>query len=387
MSISANTQGNEINLANVATILLAGGKGARLHDLTAHESKPALFFAGRSRLIDFAMANVVRSGMERLLVATQYAPATLQTHLPQRWGQYFLPENFLIRDGRDRYQGTADAVRNNWSWIGREKAGEILVLAADHVYDFDYAGLIAHHRASGAEVTVAVDVVPQAEASGFGVLDVLESGKIVSFLEKPANPPAIRGEPGRSLVSMGIYVFSQAWLERALFGFKPEGVDFGHEIVPLAVAQGVAGAFRLLPSDGDDAPYWRDVGTLDAYRLAQLDFVANQPVQLPTGYPSCQWYRNRGSILMPGARADDSVRLTNTIVAPDVHLPPGLVVGEDPGEDRKWFRTTPGGTILITQKMLERRKNLRARKTAIVIRPGSSMVARNTTELPSVTHG
>ncbi|MFC3630693.1 sugar phosphate nucleotidyltransferase [Paracoccus angustae] len=341
----------------VATILLAGGKGTRLHDLTAAESKPAVPFAGRNRIVDFAMANVVRSGLDRLLVATQFAPATLNHHLPARWGGHFPQGGMLLRDGRDRYLGTADTVRQNWRQVGEWGSDQVLVLAADHIYDMDYAGLIAAHRASGAAVTVAVDVVPRTQACGFGVMQTGDGGRILSFLEKPADPPAIPGEPDRAMVSMGIYVFDAAWLKNALFGSNIEALDFGHEIIPAAVAQGLAMAYRL-PAGPTGLPYWRDVGTLDALRQAHLDFVTARPARLPRISPASEWHLGRGSVMMPGAAVPPSARLTCAIVAPGTRVPHGLVVGEDPDEDARWFRRE-GRTVLITQAMLNRREALR----------------------------
>lgn len=337
----------------VAAVLLAGGKGTRLHDLTAADSKPAIPFAGRNRIVDFAVANVVRSGLDRLLVVTQYAPDTLHRHLPARWGRHFAPGAMILRNGQNRYGGTADAVRRNWQQIVDWNAEQVLVLAADHVYDLDHRALIAAHRQSGAAVTVAVDVVPLSEARGFGVMHTDPKGRIVSFLEKPAHPPAIPGEPDRAMVSMGIYVFDAEWLRGALFGPGTDSLDFGHEVIPAAVAQGLAVAWRL-PAGPAGMPYWRDVGTLDALRQAHLDFLHTPPARLPSPAPVADWYLGRGSIRMPGASVPQSARLTCAIVAPGTTVPPGLVAGEDPDEDARWFRRE-GRTVLLTQAMLDRR--------------------------------
>ncbi|MDQ1899343.1 sugar phosphate nucleotidyltransferase [Paracoccus sp. WLY502] len=341
----------------VATVLLAGGKGSRLHDLTAAESKPAVHFAGRNRIIDFAMANVVRSGLDRLLVATQFCPATLHHHLPARWGGHFTEGAMILCDGHNRYLGTADAVRHNWAQIDDWGADQVLVLAADHIYDMDYAALIAAHRASGAAVTVAVDVVPLSQASSFGVMQADATGRIRSFLETPPHPPAMPGEPDRAMVSMGIYVFETDWLRDALFGRDIESLDFGHEVIPAAVAQGLAMAYRLPPGPSGQA-YWRDVGTLDALRQSHLDFLGQQPVRLPRISTLSEWYLGRGSVAMPGAFVPSSARLSQCLVAPGVRIPAGLVVGEDPDEDDRWFRRDRN-TLLITQAMLDRRDTLR----------------------------
>ena len=342
------------DLASVSTVVLAGGKGTRLFELTANESKPAVFFAGGHRLVDFAMANVVRSGLSGLLVATQFAPQTLKSHLSTRWGRHFTSGALAIKDGRESYRGTADAVRRNWQAIEASGGTEILVLAADHIYEMDYGAMIRAHRASGAEVTVAVDVVAQKQASGFGIMHADRSGKITSFLEKPANPPAIVGEPGFSMASMGIYVFSKSWIQSALSA-NLAATDFGHHIIPKAVDDGVAVAYRLPASGTTGKVYWRDVGTLDALRLAQLDFAKCEPCRLPGPAASFNWRVGDDSILMPGATLPAGIRLNRTIVAPATRLTAGLVIGEDPVEDGRWFRRSEGGTVLVTQAMIDRR--------------------------------
>nr|WP_318272625.1 sugar phosphate nucleotidyltransferase [Paracoccus saliphilus] len=350
-SLSREAEGPALD---VATILLAGGKGTRLHDLTAQDSKPAVHFAGSNRIIDFAMANAVRSGLERMLIATQYAPKTLHDYLPARWGHHFARGGLLLRDGRDRYLGTADALRQNWADVKDWGGDEVLVLAADHVYDMDYAALLAAHRASGAAVTVAVDVVPLHEAKGFGVMQADASGRILSFFEKPSHPPSIIGEPDKAMASMGVYVFSKVWLQKALFDGPVEALDFGHDVIPAAVAQGVAAAYRL-PAGPSGSAYWRDVGTLDALRRTQLDFLRAEPARLPQACSPSDWYLGRGSIAMPGAVVPESARLVDTIVAGGTHVPCGLTTGEDPDEDARWFTRTSSGTVLITPAMIQRR--------------------------------
>lgn len=370
MTVALQSPSADTDLSGVATILLAGGKGTRLHELTVAESKPAVFFAGANRIIDFSMANAARAGLSSIIVATQFAPDTLHAHLPHRWAGHFPQGNLLLRDGRNAYLGTADAVRRNWAEIEALGATEILVLAADHIYEMDYGALIADHRRSGADVTVAVDVVPRAEASGFGVMHARADGRIIAFHEKPANPPSIEGQPDKSLASMGIYVFSRAWLQSAL-AEDEDATDFGHHIIPHAVEQGGANAWRLPPSAATGKSYWRDVGTLDALRLAHLDFAAAPPVVLPSPQSGHKWRFGADSIVMPGATTSSWVRLSRAIVAPGAKLPPGLVVGEDPLEDRKWFRRTAEGTILITQPMLDRRAEQRSPTTMVTLRRAS----------------
>lgn len=339
---------------DLAAILLAGGKGTRLGDLTARDSKPAVPFAGANRIVDFAMQNCVRSGLQRLLVATQYAPRSLHHHLPTRWGHRFEPKGLQLRDGRDLYMGTADAARRCWPDLQAMGGDQVLVLAADHLYDMDYAALLAAHRASGAAVTVAVDTVSRAEASEFGVMQADAQGRILSFCEKPADPAAMIGQPDRSLVSMGIYIFDRDWLRAALFDREVPAMDFGHDVIPSAVAQGQATVWRLPPGASGRA-YWRDVGTLDALRRAHLDFLHDAPVPLPFATPVTDWYLGRGSVALTGAMVPSTARLQQTLVAPGAQIPQGLVTGEDPADDARWFTRTPLGTVLITQQMLDRR--------------------------------
>lgn len=386
------------DLANTFTVLLAGGQGSRLHELTTRECKPALPFAGNRRIVDFTLANAVRSGLSRVIVATQYRPETLGLHLASRWSSRF--ERLDIREGvqvtgrSEGYAGTAAAVTANLAEIEASGAREVVVLAGDHIYEMDYSAMIAAHRSSGAEVTVAVDTVDAGEAHAFGVAMADEAGCIRSFVEKPRHVPANPLLPGKVLVSMGIYVFSLGWLAQALREDAVSGSshDFGHDILPRAVAQGVAFAYRAPAQEGSDLFYWRDVGTLDAYRTAQLEFLRPAPpcalperrmpseteltaangdliqfaYQMQAGGLSLRaprwnagepgrWTLLDESVVMPGARLAPGARLTRAIVAPGTSVPAGLVVGEDPEEDARWFRRTEGGTTLVTTAMLARR--------------------------------
>ncbi|WP_051228152.1 sugar phosphate nucleotidyltransferase [Pleomorphomonas oryzae] len=348
-------------------VLLAGGQGTRLHELTSTECKPAVAFAG-GKLVDFTVANVMRSGMAQLLVATQYLPDSLVRHLAGEWRHQF-PGGLEIRDGchlrPGGYRGTADAVRANLAEIAASGADELLVLSADHVYQMDYRAMIEAHRAAGAKVTVAVDEVPLAQASSFGVLSADGKGWVTGFAEKPARPQPVPEDPTRALVSMGVYVLDRRWLAQLL---TSEGAmdDFGQDILPEAVRQGSAQVY--CPSSNiEGAFYWRDVGTLDSYRLAQLDFLdpAKAPIALPTATvkPSRQMLQaaEYGTILLPGARLGYRARAKRAILAPGSYVPDGLAIGEDPEEDRRWFRVTCNGTSLVTPAMLERHREERPR--------------------------
>ncbi|MDT0682484.1 sugar phosphate nucleotidyltransferase [Roseicyclus sp. F158] len=375
-------------------MLLAGGRGTRLHELTDDECKPALWFAGRHRICDFAMANVVKAGIGRMIVATQYRPATLTEHMATRWSRAFTgPGRGLeIRDGASvgaaGYAGTADAVTRNIDVIDRAAPKHVLVLAADHVYEIDYGAMLAQHAASGAPVTVAMDVVPRKAASGFGVADTDASGRVIRFLEKPSDPPGLPDDPTHSLASMGIYIFTWSWLRERLIADAEDrnsSHDFGHDILPTAVAEGGVQSYRLTATGNRKTAYWRDVGTLDAYRAAQMDFVrGTTPCDLPlsgrveTGRDrieriggAAQVHRAlagfgegltgsiEDSVVLPGAFVSPLARIRRTIVASGTRIPSGVTIGEDPAEDATWFRRTPGGTVLVTAAMLARRESER----------------------------
>jgi glucose-1-phosphate adenylyltransferase len=383
-------------------VLLAGGQGTRLYELTGREAKPAIPLVGQTRIVDFTLANAERSGLDDLIVATQYAPATLERHLRDRWAPRF--RNFRIRNGhevagRDGYLGTADAVAANMHLIDAAEPDEVIVLSGDHIYDMDYGPMIAAHRTSGAVATVAATEVPRDAASQFGVLGLSADGMIDAFVEKPAAPAAAPGRPDVAVVSMGIYVFDWCWLRQVLQSdAETPGSrhDFGHDILPRAVRSGLAGSYILPPGASGEPAYWRDVGTLDALREAQTALAgAHPPCRLPDPgattaprfWPVDAWMRSdvaldlvaraRGGVLLsaprrsdgglrrwtlldqtailPGARVQPGARLTRAIIAPGAVVPGDLVVGEDPDQDRRWFRVTPEGTTLVTADMLAHR--------------------------------
>lgn len=362
-------------LSNTFCLLLAGGKGTRLHELTRAECKPALPFAG-GRLVDFTLANAHRSGVRQMMVATQYTPQTLWRHLDHTWRGRF-PGGLEIRDGEmvcsGGYRGTADVVRGNLDPINDSGASEILVLSADHVYEMDYAPMVARHHATGALVTLAVAEVPVDQATAFGVLAADADGRITDFVEKPRYPRSSPDHPGKALVSMGIYVIDRRWLA-GLLATRPGLTDFGHDILPAAVSMGQAQIHHPLPDAGRGG-YWRDVGTLDSYRRSQLDCLdpATAPLRLPAApnapalpalvAAAC------GTVLMPGARLGRGARVKRSIVGPHTFVPEGMVIGEDAETDRRWFRVTPDGTILVTGEMLARRADDVAFPVPVPTRP------------------
>jgi len=271
--------------------VLAGGRGSRLLELTDLRAKPAVYFAGKSRIIDFALSNAVNSGIRRIGVATQYKAHSLIRHLNRGWNFFRQERNegFDIlpasqRSGDDWYKGTADAVYQNIDIIEGYAPELIVILAGDHVYKMDYGHMLAQHVDQGADVTVGCIEVPLAEASGFGVMAVDAHDRITSFIEKPARPPAMIGKPGMALASMGIYVFSRKFLVEQLrrdAADKDSSRDFGKDIIPYLVTHGKAVAHPFARScrrsGYETEDYWRDVGTLDAYYEANIDLTNPLP--------------------------------------------------------------------------------------------------------------
>ncbi len=268
--------------------VLAGGRGSRLMELTDRRAKPAVYFGGKSRIIDFSLSNALNSGIRRLAVATQYKAHSLIRHMQRGWN--FLRternESFDIlpasqRVSEDRwYMGTADAVFQNIDIIDGYGPEYLLILAGDHVYKMDYERMLVQHVNSGADVTVGCVEVPLADASGFGVMHVGADSRIIEFFEKPAQPPEMPDKPGWALASMGIYVFKRTFLNEQLQrdAADPDSSrDFGKDIIPYLVKHGKAVAHRFTEScvrgRAENDAYWRDVGTIDAYWEANIDLT------------------------------------------------------------------------------------------------------------------
>ena len=400
--------------------VLAGGRGRRLEELTDRRAKPAVFFGGKSRIIDFALSNAVNSGIRRIGVATQYKAHSLIRHLQRGWNFFqaernemldVLPASQRVDEGR-WYLGTVDAVTQNIDIIESYGVRYIVVLAGDHVYKMDYGVMLAQHVNSGADVTVGCIEVPRAEATGFGVMDVDESSRIVRFVEKPADPPGIPGDPEKALASMGIYAFETGFLIEQLHrdAADPESDhDFGGDLIPYLVENGKAVAHRFSDScvmtGSEPRPYWRDVGTVDSFWLANIDLTEFEPeldiysrnwpiwtyaeVTPPakfihdekdrrgsavssmvsggcivsgsnvhqsllfTGVHCRSGSQLKGVVALPNSVINRNARLTRVVLDRGVNIPEGLVAGEDPEEDAKRFRVTHGGTTLITQPMID----------------------------------
>ncbi len=272
--------------------VLAGGRGSRLKELTDNRAKPAVYFGGKSRIIDFALSNAINSGIRRIGVATQYKAHSLIRHMQRAWN-FMRPErneSFDILPASQRvsedhwYEGTADAVFQNIDIIASYAPKYMVILAGDHIYKMDYELMLRQHVESGADVTIGCLVVPRMEATGFGVMAVDKADTITDFIEKPADPPGIPGNEEMALASMGIYVFETKFLFQMLQEDADDpnsSRDFGNDIIPKIVKNGKAVAHRFTNSciraAEEIEEYWRDVGTIDAYFEANLDLTDTVP--------------------------------------------------------------------------------------------------------------
>lgn len=394
-------------------ILLAGGRGARLHGLTARRAKPAVAFGGTLRLLDFTLANCLNSGVTRLSVLTQYRGDSIERHLRGRW--WHTPDggaqiDVLPSACAHGYRGTADAVHQQLERLRREGVRQVLVLAGDHVCKMDLRRLLQSHADSGAGLTVAALEVPAQEAAGaFGVLRVDAGGRVTGFDEKPECPACLPGRDGRALVSLGIYAADLDLLQAMLVqdAADPHSHhDFGHDVLPRVVAEGLLGVHLFDAScvRGQGVPpYWRDVGSLDSYWRAHQDLTGPAPALdlfdpdwpirtrprsglpahlragplraaslsasllgdgcridaasvrgsvLSSGVCIGSGSQIDASVLLPGAVLGRQVQLRRVIVDEGCSLPDGLRIGFDPAADRVHFHVTAGGITLVTAEML-----------------------------------
>ena len=409
------------NARHAMAYVLAGGRGSRLMELTDKRAKPAVYFGGKSRIIDFALSNALNSGIRRIAVATQYKAHSLIRHLQRGWNFFRTERNesFDILPASQRvseerwYLGTADAVYQNIDIIEAYAPKFIVLLAGDHVYKMDYERLLQQHIDDDADVTVGCIEIAREDATGFGVMEIDESSRIISFLEKPKDPPAMPGKPDRALASMGIYVFNTGFLFDQLRRDNADPTsshDFGKDIIPRLVAEAKTVAHHFARScvrSSQEAPsYWRDVGTLDSYFEANIDLTDVVPdldlhdqdwpiwtyaeVTAPakfvhdeagrrgmavsslvsggciisgasihrtllfTGVRVNSYSRLDHAVVLPYAEVGRGVRLSNVIIDRGVKIPAGLIVGEDPQLDAQRFRRSDRGICLITQSMIDR---------------------------------
>lgn len=396
-------------------IVLAGGRGTRLHQLTAHRAKPAVPFGGKFRIIDFVLSNCINSGIRRICILTQFKAHSLIRHIQYGWsfhrpqfGEYIEVLPAQKRVGENWYLGTADAVFQNLDIIESHQPEYVLVLAGDHIYKMDYGIMLARHIEYNAEVTVGCVEVPPEHASDFGLMQVDDDARVMKFVEKPADPTPYLTANGYALASMGIYLFTTEFLFSLLdhdAGSETSSHDFGKDIIPSLINDHRVLACPMEPGDGNQR-YWRDVGTVDAYWEASMDLIAVTPelnlyetdwpiMTRQEQFPPAKFVFNdddgrRGtaidslvasgsivsggrvirsllstnvhinsyaeindSVLLPGVQVGRSARIRRAIIDSNCNIPAGMVIGEDIEEDRKRFHVSPKGIVLVSTEMLE----------------------------------
>jgi glucose-1-phosphate adenylyltransferase len=396
-------------------VVMAGGRGERLKQLTTHRAKPATPFGGKFRIVDFVLSNCVNSGIRQICVLTQYKAQSLIQHVQRGWnylrgefGEFVdvIPAQQQI--GNQWYRGTADAVYQNLEYIRAHRPKHVLVLAGDHIYKMDYGPMIAYHVEKNADITVGVVEVPVAAATEFGVLSVTEWNRVVKFSEKPKNPESMPGRPDVALASMGIYVFNARLLEKLLLqdaADENSQHDFGKNIIPGALDSLQVFAYAFQDVRTRAQAYWRDVGTLDAYYEANMELVYVNPelniydeewpiwtyqLQRPpakfvlddgdgrrgtainsmvSGGSIISGATVRESLLFSDVRVDERSVVQSSVLLPHVHvgrncviqraiidegcdIPDGTRIGVDLTEDAKRFEVTEKGVVLVTPEML-----------------------------------
>ena len=399
-------------------LVLAGGRGSRLLNLTDRRAKPAVYFGGKFRIIDFALSNCINSGIRRIAVLTQYKSHSLMRHIQRGWGfmRGELNEFVDVLPAQQRldevnwYQGTADAVHQNHDIIQSFRSKYVVILAGDHIYKMNYALALADHVEHGRPCTVACIEVPRSEAHAFGVMAVDDKDLVTEFVEKPADPPGIPGKPERSLASMGVYIFNTDFLLDVLSADADDpnsSHDFGKDVIPKLVREQQVVAHRFADSAvgtrENEEPYWRDVGTIDAYWDANIDLTATDPLlnlyddrwpiwtyqpQLPpakfvhnedtrrgvaieslvsggcivsghverslmfSGVRVHSYARVNWSVLLPNVQVGRGARISRSVVDRGCIIPDGLVIGEDAALDAARFLRTTSGITLVTRQML-----------------------------------
>jgi glucose-1-phosphate adenylyltransferase len=396
-------------------IIMAGGRGERLRDLTAHRCKPATPFGGKFRIVDFVLSNCVNSGIRQISILTQYKAQSLIQHVHHGWsylrgefGEYVEVVPAQQQLGPEWYRGTADAVHQNIGLILAHRPKHVLVLAGDHIYKMDYGPMIAYHVEKGADITVGVVEVPARESRQYGVLTATEWNRVTKFSEKPANPDTLPGRPEVILASMGIYVFNTQLLAEVLAAdaaSEKSGHDFGKNVLPEAIAanrQVFAYPFQDVKTRAQS--YWRDVGTIDAYYDANLELVHVRPelniydqdwpiwtyqVQQPPAKFVLDEDGRRGtainsmvsggciisgavvresllfsdvrveerssiyrSVVLPHVEVGRGCLISNAIIDEDCDIPDGMHIGIDRGADAQRFHLTEKGVVLVTADML-----------------------------------
>jgi glucose-1-phosphate adenylyltransferase len=395
-------------------MIMAGGRGSRLEDLTAVRAKPATPFGGKFRIIDFPLSNCVNSGIRQVFILTQYKAHSLIQHVQRGWGYLrgefgefiqIVPAQQQV--GESWYLGTADSIYQNLDLVREHSPDQVLILAGDHIYKMDYGPMIASHTENNADITVGVIRVPLHEATQFGVMTINEENRVTHFNEKPANPQPIPGNPDAAMASMGIYVFNREFLLKTLEAdaADPDSEhDFGKNIIPQSIDNCRVYAYPFQDVKTRAQSYWRDVGTLDAYFRANLELIYIHPElnlydtewpiwtyqeQLPPAkfvlddsgrigmatnsmvsggcIVSGAYVKqsllfssvsvNEGSeviqaVVLPQAQIGKNCRITRAIIDKRCVIPDGTVIGEDHADDAKRFRVTSEGVVLVCPHML-----------------------------------
>lgn len=402
---------------NTLALVLAGGEGSRLKDLTRWRAKPAVPFGGKYRIIDFVLSNCVNSGIRKIGVLTQYKSHSLIRHIQRAWSfmRYEVGEFVELlpaqqRIGKEWYQGTADALYQNIDIMRRHSPQYVMVLGGDHIYSMDYSEMLLAHANSGADVTIGCIEVPRMEATGFGVMSVNESLEITKFTEKPADPDSMPGKPEVALASMGIYIFSTEFLFQKLIEDrdKPGSThDFGKDIIPSIIDEYRVQAYPFV--DRNDQPlYWRDVGTVESFWKASLDLCSVEPelnlydrdwpiwtyqAQMPpakfifddegrrgeaidsmiaggciisgarikrsivsSGSRVHSYSLIKDSVLLPRVDVGRNCRIQNAVIDKGTIIPPGTIIGEDPVADaERFYVEESSGIVLVTPDMFGQR--------------------------------
>jgi glucose-1-phosphate adenylyltransferase len=394
-------------------LVLAGGKGSRLKQLTEWRAKPAVPFGGKYRIIDFALSNCVNSGLRTIGILTQYKAHSLIRHIQRAWGFMRAEIGEMVeiipaqqRRGESWYQGTADSVFQNIDIIRRHYPDYVIILGGDHIYRMDYSKMLMHHVESNADLTIGCIEVPREEARSFGVMSVDGEWRITSFTEKPDDPEPTPADPDQSLASMGIYVFSTEFLVSRLIedaADENSSHDFGKDIIPSSIKDSKVMAYPFRNEDGEPA-YWRDVGSIDSYWRANMELCEISPelnlydrhwpiwtyqTQNPPakfifddegrrgeaidslisagcivsgarikrsvvffGSTIESYSHVKDSVILPKVLIGSNCRIQNAIIDKSCIIEDNMVIGEDLEEDRKRFHVTPGGVVLVTPDML-----------------------------------
>jgi glucose-1-phosphate adenylyltransferase len=412
-NLTGSLRGVFMDMKDTLGVLLAGGAGERLFPLTRDRAKPAVPFGGHYRIIDVTLSNCINSGLRRVFIMTQYKALSLNRHIREGWtgivaqelGEFFELLPPMQRTGANWYMGTADAVYQNIYSIGSEQPSYVIILSGDHIYKMDYSRMLAHHKETEAEVTLATLPIAPADVARFGVVEVARSGEVIGFQEKPASTN-IRSpfNPDAVDASMGIYIFNTETLLKSLMADAedPESKhDFGHNILPNLLGKKKMVAYSFVDENKKQALYWRDVGTLDAYYDANMDLCSVSPIfnlydrswpmrTRVRQYPPAKFVFGEpgrsgmainsvitAGVIISGAVVSNSVvsqdvrvnsysevdssiifshvnigrhcRIRRAIIDRDVHIPEGAVIGYDPVEDKRRYFVTPSGLTIVTR--------------------------------------